>query len=187
MVGLLAIAPARHRAPRGLRRRVLGAVAQEPRGRAAQAAGPLRAPRPVLLLALTPARLGAAAVAVAVVLAVVVLAVSRVASPSPTTRVVAASVVGPGTAQLRVTGGHAELIVRHLTPPPRGEIFEVWLARPHHAPQPTTALFSVDSSGQGDAAVPGDLRGVSTVMVTPEPAGGTTVPTHAPVIIARLT
>ncbi len=33
---------------------------------------------------------------------------------------------------------------------------------------------------------PGDLHGVSQVMVTAEPAGGSRVPTHAPVLVARL-
>jgi hypothetical protein len=34
--------------------------------------------------------------------------------------------------------------------------------------------------------VPGDLKGVSEVLVTPEPLGGSSVPTHAPVIIAQI-
>jgi hypothetical protein len=34
--------------------------------------------------------------------------------------------------------------------------------------------------------VPGSLHGVSTVLVTPEPAGGSLVPTHPAVISASL-
>jgi hypothetical protein len=102
-------------------------------------------------------------------------------------RVIQASVTGsPGSAQLRVTGGHAELTVRNLPAPPPGHIYEVWLKRPNRAPAPTSALFSVTSTGAGDVGVPGDLRGVSEVLVTPERAGGSLVPTHAPVIVARL-
>jgi hypothetical protein len=102
-------------------------------------------------------------------------------------RLIQASVAGsPGSAQLRVSGGHAELIVRHLPAPPAGHIYEVWLKRPNHTPAPTSALFSVTSTGAGDVGVPGDLRGVSEVLVTPERAGGSLVPTHAPVIVARL-
>ncbi len=41
-------------------------------------------------------------------------------------------------------------------------------------------------AGCGDIGVPGDLRGVTAVMVTQEPAGGSRVPTRAPVIVARL-
>jgi hypothetical protein len=31
------------------------------------------------------------------------------------------------------------------------------------------------------------VRGISTIMVTQEPAGGSLVPTRAPVIVAQLT
>jgi hypothetical protein len=48
-------------------------------------------------------------------------------------------------------------------------------------------LFSVTSSGAGDVDVPGSLRGIVRIMVTPEPAGGTTVPTHPAVLTAQLT
>jgi hypothetical protein len=103
-------------------------------------------------------------------------------------RVIRASVVGSsGSAQLRLTGARAELIVNHLAAPPVGKIYEVWLRHAANAPSPTSALFSVTSTGRGDVGVPGDLSGVSEVLVTPEPAGGSRVPTHAPVIVARLT
>ena len=40
--------------------------------------------------------------------------------------------------------------------------------------------------GTADVGVPGGLTGVSAVMVTDEPDGGTLAPTSAPVIAARL-
>jgi anti-sigma-K factor RskA len=86
-----------------------------------------------------------------------------------------------------VTAGHAELVVHHFAAPPAGEIYEVWLGRPDQKPQPTNALFSVTASGDGDVDVPGNLHGVNQVMVTPEPAGGSPVPTHPAVITADLT
>ncbi len=50
------------------------------------------------------------------------------------------------------------------------------------------ALFSVTAHGDGQVDLPGNLHGVSLVMVTPEPApGGSTAPTHPPVISASLT
>jgi hypothetical protein len=102
-------------------------------------------------------------------------------------RVIQARVTGsPGTAEVRVAGGHAELIVRHLSPPPAGRIYEVWLKRAGQPPSPTSALFSVTTTGAGDVGVPGDLGGVSEVLVTQEPAGGSLVPTDAPVIVATL-
>jgi hypothetical protein len=54
------------------------------------------------------------------------------------------------------------------------------------APAPTSALFGVTASGDGDVDVPGNLKGITEVLVTPEPAGGSQTPTHAPVIRAVL-
>ena len=98
-----------------------------------------------------------------------------------------AKVTGQGTAQLRIARGKAELVVHHFSPPPAGKIYEVWLQRGKASPSPTMALFSVTAAGDGQVDVPGSLHGVSLVMVTPEPAGGTKVPTHPPVISASLT
>ena len=87
---------------------------------------------------------------------------------------------------MRLSGGRAELVVRHMSPPPQGKIYQVWLKRARGAPLPTSVLFSVTSSGSGDVGLPGDVRRFSEVLVTPEPAGGSQVPTHTPVIVARL-
>jgi hypothetical protein len=107
-------------------------------------------------------------------------------SQTTRTRVYAARVTGPGSAEVRFTGGRAELVVHHFAPPPAGKIYEVWLGRRGQLPAPTSALFSVTANGDGDVEVPGDLRGVDLVMVTPEPAGGTRVPTQPAVIRAQL-
>jgi hypothetical protein len=87
---------------------------------------------------------------------------------------------------VRVVSGRGELIVRHMPPPPGGKIYEVWLERDGRNPTPTSALFDVTSSGAGAVDIPGDLRGVREVLVTPEPRGGSLAPTHLPVIVARL-
>jgi hypothetical protein len=87
---------------------------------------------------------------------------------------------------VRVTNGRAELIVERLPPPPAGHVYEVWLQHGSAAPTPTPTLFSVTRAGAADVGVAGSLRDVSHVLVTPEPAGGSLVPTHAPVIVARL-
>ena len=63
----------------------------------------------------------------------------------------------------------------------------MWLKRPRHAPAPTSVLFSVTSSGEGEIGLPSRLRGVTQILVTPEPDGGSRVPTHSPVIVAPLT
>jgi anti-sigma-K factor RskA len=168
-----------HRASRGLRRRVMTAVAQEQRQ--ARTPAPTRRrrslPRPALAFG------GAMALAVAAV--VVVLAVGSTSSSHP--RVIAAQVTGTGSASLRVAQGHAELVVHRFQAPPAGQIYEVWLQRGKTgAAIPTKALFSVNDAGDADVDVPGDLHGVTQVMVTREPAGGTQKPTHAPVISAAL-
>lgn len=177
----LAVSPRQYRASRRLRRRIVRAARAEPRPDAFEApsrrAWPrVHAPRPALAGSL--AALAAAGI---------VAAVTVPGSGPAGTRTIHASVQGvAGSAQLRVTGAHAELVVSHLSPPPVGHIYEVWLKRPGIAPQPTSALFSVTSQGAGDVAVPGNLHGVSAVLITPEPDGGSLRPTHAPVIVAQL-
>ena len=79
--------------------------------------------------------------------------------------------------------GRGQLIVAHMTQPPAGRIYEVWLQRPGQAPQPTTALFGVTHSGSADVVVPGTLKGVQRVLVTDEPLGGSLKPTRTPVIV----
>jgi anti-sigma factor RsiW len=80
-----------------------------------------------------------------------------------------------GPAQLRVTG----------MPRPRpGQVYEIWLKRGDQL-QPGP-LFNVDATGSGAGAIPDDLEGVSTVLVTREATGGATKPSEAPVISARI-
>jgi hypothetical protein len=105
------------------------------------------------------------------------------------TRVVQALVVSPGhqaTAALRTSGSHMELQVSGLPAPPPGRIYEVWLEKGTQAPVPTDALFSVTGQGKGTVLVPNGLRGVSEVLVTDEPIGGSLKPTRSPVIVARV-
>ena len=167
-------------APRALKRRVMRAVSDEPRLN--QMA---RRERHRLWPALSRPTL-ALGTGLALVVAAVLVVVS-VSSGGASTRVVQAQVTGQGNAALRVSGGHAQLVVHHFPAPPSGKIYEVWLQRGTGAPQPTNELFSPTRNGNGDADVPGNLHGVSHVLVTPEPAGGSRVPTHQPVISAALT
>jgi anti-sigma factor RsiW len=104
------------------------------------------------------------------------------------TRVIQASVAVPAgihaDAALRQTGSHVVLDVVGLPAPPRGRIYEVWLEHGTQPPQPTDVLFSVTVAGNGSVAVPSDLKGVSKVLVTAEPLGGSLHPTRNPIIIA---
>jgi anti-sigma-K factor RskA len=180
----LAMAPPQHRAPHGLKRRVLRAVQESDpqarrtaRWRPAWLGSVALVPRPAL-----------AAIATLAIAVVVVVAIALGSGGSSGKRVIAASVTGsPGSAQLTVSGGHAELVVRNFPQPAAGHIYEVWKLRSGaKVPSATRALFSVNSSGAGDIGVPGDLHDVTAVLVTQEPAGGSLVPTRAPVITASL-
>lgn len=180
VVDLLPITAPAIQAPPALRRRVRRAIAAEPRlETGAQASHGRRlgswrwSSRPALAVAGT-------VVAIAVALVIVFT------SGGSSTRTVHAQVTGQGSASLKISAGRGELVVRHVAPPPKGKIFEVWLVRGKRAPQPTNALFGVTAGGNGEVDVPGSLHGVTQVLVTPEPAGGSKVPTHAPVIAAKL-
>jgi hypothetical protein len=163
--------------PRGLKRQLMSNVRREARG--APAAPRSRRPswaRPAAALG------GALAVAAAVVLALVLAG-----GGSSGARVVQASVTTPGaSAAVHLRGGQASLVVQHMPQPPAGKIYEVWLQRGQGAPAPTDALFGVSADGAAAVAVPGDLRGVTAVLVTPERRGGSLVPTHQPVIVAHI-
>ena len=172
--------------PRDLRRRVVDAVRVEHKEAASPMLADRRPARPQRRRGFTRTRPavalgGALALAAAVVIAVVLA--SGGSSPS---RVIQANVRGAGTAELIVGGGRGELVVSHFPPPGTGRIYQVWLERPHGAPAPTHTLFGVTTGGAGEVGVAGDLHGVSEVLVTAEPLGGSRVPTTAPVITARL-
>jgi len=176
----LPMAAPQYNAPSGLRRRVLAAARAEARPAPTpdrRRTTGFRLPRPAL------------AGALAVVLALAVIGVVNLASGgSSGVRVIPARVTAlDASAQLRVTDGRAELVVRHFPPPPAGHIYEIWLQQGNGAPSPTKTLFSVTSSGAGNIGLPENMSGVSAVLVTPEPAGGSLAPTHAPVIVAPLT
>lgn len=131
--------------------------------------------------------IAAAAVAVAVVLAVAgTLALDHGSSSGRPARSPPIAAARATRATLRMMGAHAELAVSDMPEPPIGEIYELWLNRPGRRPQPTDALFTVTSAGNGAVEVPGSLRGVREVMVTSEPLGGSSSPTSAAVLRLRV-
>jgi hypothetical protein len=155
-VDVLDVLPALSQPPpmsRALRRRVLRAVRAEPK-----TVG-LRRPRPIRAFALAAA-----------VLAAVLAVQLHSAGPAPV-----------GQAQLRVTGGHRELVVARLPRLPSSRTYELWLLTGRRDPVPST-LFSVSAGGAADVAVPADLRRVTRLLVTVEPRGGSLHPTTRPVI-----
>jgi anti-sigma factor RsiW len=174
----LSMAAPQYPPPRSLRRRVIKAVRAE--AVAQRQPARRRLSWPALARPRVPVLAGGLA---ALVLALAVGLELGSSGPTPT-HVISASV---GSADVRVSGSHAELLVHHLPPPPPGHVYELWLQHGHASPSPTRALFSVTSSGSSDVGVPGDVHGVSRLMVTAEPDGGSQVPTGRPVIVAQLT
>ncbi len=186
----LAIAVPRVQAPAEIRGRLMGVVRGE--AELLRAAGE-QADRP-------PARtrsvwrwrvLAAIAATGALAAGLLIGALALNTSSSQQTRVIQATVLPPAghdaSAQLRKVGSHVELQVSGMPAPALGHVYEVWLKAGSGAPKPTDALFSVTTGrGDGTVGVPGDLHGVSTVMVTEEPAGGSLRPTRSPVIVASV-
>jgi anti-sigma-K factor RskA len=171
-------------ASRALRRRVLAIVRSEADllDAAGERAEPARRPA---------TRFGsrrwslvtASATIAALVTAVVAIAIGSGTSTSErVTRAQVAASAGGAEASLRQRDGRADLVVSDLAQPPRGKIYEVWLKRGAGSPQPTDALFGVTSQGRGAVDVPGSLHGVSEVLVTSEPLGGSSQPTGQPII-----
>jgi anti-sigma factor RsiW len=168
--------------PQALKRRVMAEVRADPRAGAKQRRRRFRLPD---FASAIPSP-GLAVSAMVLVVAVAAIAVAALGSGGAGTHTFSASVVGPGSAKLKVTGSRGELVVRGMPAPPGNDVYEVWLKRGQQPPSPTSALFSVTSKGSGSVDVPGNLDGVDQVLVTPEPPGGSAAPTHAPVIVARL-
>ncbi len=205
VVNLLALGVPRVGVPESLRARVVGtahaeadlrgAAGREAAGRgvagreaARREAGetaPARVRGPSALRRLVPALAGALAVGVGLLIG----ALAFKGEPSERTQVIPAAVVAPGyhaTAELRKVGSHLELVVVGMPAPPPGRIYEVWLEHGTAAPAPTDVLFSVTRAGDGSVVVPGNLRGVSKVLVTDEPLGGSLKPTRTPVIVGSI-
>jgi anti-sigma-K factor RskA len=164
---LPASAPAQ-RVPRALRLRVLRSVRAEPKAPRARRCLRIRA-----VVHSAPAgwlALGATMVAAAVLV--------QIGTPRPREHTVPARV---GQAQLRVTGGHGELIAKGLPFLPSSRTYELWVQHGNRPPAPS-ALFGVSTRGSADVGVPTDLHGVTRVLVTVEPRGGSLVPTTRAVI-----
>lgn len=114
------------------------------------------------------------------------IAVGVLVSPGgESTRTVRAQVTMAGaSATVHVSGDRARLEVRGMRNPPPGHVYEVWIQRGSNPPRPAGALFTV-LHGRGEVEV-GSVKGVDRVMVTSEPAGGSTAPTSNPVITAAV-
>jgi anti-sigma-K factor RskA len=96
------------------------------------------------------------------------------------------STIQQASAQLEVGDDGATLVANGLPPAPAGKTYMVWLSRPGHAPEPTSALFTPRRDGSATASVTGDLKDVDAVLVNVEPVGGSTTPTSDVLLTAKL-
>jgi anti-sigma-K factor RskA len=188
VVDELPLKVAREDASEELRERILATVRSEAAVLSAAGHAADEAPRPRRswrsLLA-SPIGIAATAAATVAIALVVVLATGSGGHDKVFPGRVSASAVG-ASATLRQHDGRSELVVSHMPQPGLGRIYEVWLSRGPGNAQPTSALFSVTSRGDGETDVPGNLHGIREVMVTSEPAGGSLHPTREPLISVAL-
>jgi hypothetical protein len=187
----LALAVPRWPAPEGMRARVMATVHAEAEllhaaGHEADRPAPGRARRAWWSPSPSFAAAAAGVLAVGVLIGALVFASGSTRHP----RVIHATVLVPGhraTATLQVADeSHVQLVVKNMPAPPAGRIYEVWFARGAQPPEPTDARFSVTRQGESSIAIPGNLNGVSKVLVTDEPLGGSLKPTRPPVIVAQV-
>ena len=83
--------------------------------------------------------------------------------------------------------GDARLRVARMPAPEEGRVYQVWVLRKGEtAPRPTDALFQPAEDGRATVDVPGGVEGVTAVLVTDEPDGGSPAPTREPSIVAPL-
>jgi anti-sigma-K factor RskA len=170
--------------PPALRDRIMRTVESE--AQLLRAAGPeADRPHPVRRERRRFFRTGPVAALAAATLAVGIAVGVLVSAGGESTRTVRASVTMTGaSATVHVSGDRARLEVRGMRNPPPGHVYEVWVKRGKNPPQPAGALFTV-LHGRGEVEV-GSVKGVDQVMVTSEPAGGSTAPTSNPVITAAV-
>lgn len=85
-----------------------------------------------------------------------------------------------------VTRGNRMYLALHALPqPPRGKVYEAWVAQgtAHVSPAPT---FLPDARGVAFIVLPADARTTTDVSVTMEPEGGSRQPTTKPLMHVSL-
>ncbi|MDQ2699914.1 MAG: anti-sigma factor [Actinomycetota bacterium] len=106
--------------------------------------------------------------------------------PVVTERVIPAKPSAAGAdAVMVITGSSGTLKVTGLPGLEDGEVYQAWVQKGQSV-EPTDSLFSPRRDGTATTSIP-DLGGVSTVMVSAEPAGGSQQPTTVPIITVPIT
>jgi hypothetical protein len=83
-------------------------------------------------------------------------------------------------ARVVTEGDRGEIRLANVRQLPEGKVLEAWVQR-GNAVEPVPALFAPDHAGNASTTIE-DMKDVSLVMVTREPAGGTKVPTTTPIV-----
>ena len=97
---------------------------------------------------------------------------------------------GSGAAQdvrgevIEIGGSRAVLVAEHLPTVPEDQVYEAWLMRGENA-EPA-GLFEPREEGTTAMPIEGSLEGADAVAVTVEPSGGSSSPTHDPLITANI-
>jgi anti-sigma factor RsiW len=83
-------------------------------------------------------------------------------------------------AKVVTEGSRGEVRLANVQQLPEGKVLEAWVQR-GSAVEPVAALFAPDHAGNASTTIE-NMKNVSLVMVTREPAGGTKVPTTEPIV-----
>jgi hypothetical protein len=83
-------------------------------------------------------------------------------------------------AKVVTEGNRGELRLAGVRQLPKGKVLEAWVRR-GNAVEPVPALFTPNHAGNASTVID-DMKNVSLVMVTREPAGGTKAPTTEPIV-----
>jgi anti-sigma-K factor RskA len=90
---------------------------------------------------------------------------------------------GPSGVEAKVVreDGHAEVRLANVTELPQGKVLEAWVKHGGKAVEPVPALFVPDKAGDASTVID-DAEGVTEVLVTREPTGGSKQPTSTPIV-----
>jgi hypothetical protein len=81
-------------------------------------------------------------------------------------------------------GDKGEIRLANVEPLPKGKVLEAWVEREGKV-EPVPALFAPDKAGNASTMIE-NLEGVSVVMVTREPEGGSKTPSAPPFVTVPL-
>jgi anti-sigma-K factor RskA len=133
-----------------------------------------------------PAVIGvvAAALFVGVVAGVALNGGGESSPEGPTRQVVTGSSTIGADAVMVASDGTGTLKMSNLKPPDEDQVYQAWIQRGQEI-VPTESLFVPNRKGSAVASIP-DMSGVTAVMISAEPKGGSKQPTTAPVITVSM-